>query len=298
MSLISVAVGLCGAPFFLSERASLQTIGALLFLAHSILDGCDGELARLKFEESRWGGVLDFWGDNVVHVVVFACMAIGWSLAAGAGWPLLLGAAAVIGTLGSAGLVYWRLMRGKDDSGARFTSVSTEPERPLARDRDAFEALYAQRRGLYEEVADAHLLWAESASGEYPVFVGHGLLDHVHLPAVWPFDRAASRPLPAALDKLGEEGLRGGGQLAVGADGRGQVPAHLGVVHRDGAQARRLVPLHGGRWHESCPESRADEPEHQRIIDDLKCRLRRAKRIVDDGPDTPARRKPEDHLFA
>ena len=79
MSLISIAVGICGGPFFLSERASLQTIGALLFLAHSILDGCDGELARLKFAESRWGGVLDFWGDNVVHVVIFACMGVGWS---------------------------------------------------------------------------------------------------------------------------------------------------------------------------------------------------------------------------
>jgi shikimate kinase/3-dehydroquinate synthase len=67
-------------------------------------------------------------------------------------------------------------------------------ERPLARDRDAFEALYAQRRGLYEEAADARLLWAESVSGDYPVFVGHGLLEDVRLPAVWPFDRAASRP--------------------------------------------------------------------------------------------------------
>ncbi len=49
-------------------------------------------------------------------------------------------------------------------------------ERPLARDREAFDALYAQRRGLYEEVADVRLLWAESASGDYPVFVGSGLL--------------------------------------------------------------------------------------------------------------------------
>ena len=60
----------------------MQTIGALLFLAHSILDGCDGELARLKFQQSRWGGVLDFWGDNVVHTVIFACMGVGWSLSA------------------------------------------------------------------------------------------------------------------------------------------------------------------------------------------------------------------------
>ena len=67
-------------------------------------------------------------------------------------------------------------------------------ERPLARDRDAFEALYARRRGMYEEVADAHLLWAESASGQYPVLVGRGLLDGERLEAAWPLDRAASRP--------------------------------------------------------------------------------------------------------
>ena len=133
MSLISVAVGICGGPVFLSSRPLMQTIGALLFLAHSILDGCDGELARLKFQQSRWGGVLDFWGDNVVHTVIFACMGVGWSLSAGSAWPLALGAGAVLGTLGSAGFVYWRLMRSKDGGDTLFTSVSDAPERPLTR---------------------------------------------------------------------------------------------------------------------------------------------------------------------
>jgi len=66
-------------------------------------------------------------------------------------------------------------------------------ERPLARDRDAFEALYAQRRPMYEEVADAFLLWAQSQSGSYPVIVGRGLLDPKRLAVVWPFDRERSR---------------------------------------------------------------------------------------------------------
>jgi len=136
MSLISIAIGISAGPFFLSSGPLMQTIGALLFLAHSILDGCDGELARLKFQQSRLGGMLDFWGDNVVHVVIFACMAVGWSLSAGAGWPLLLGVGAVLGTLGSAGFVYWRLMREKDGGGS-FASVSAEPERPLAKALDA-----------------------------------------------------------------------------------------------------------------------------------------------------------------
>lgn len=89
--------------------------------------------------------------------------------------------------------VAWERVQRKDGS-----------ERPLARDRDAFEALYAQRRPLYEEVADAFLLRAESQSGSYPVLVGRGLLgsgppggdplDDGRLDAVWPFDRDASRP--------------------------------------------------------------------------------------------------------
>jgi phosphatidylglycerophosphate synthase len=137
ITLFSVAVGLAGAPFFLSTLWQLQTAGALLFLAHSILDGCDGELARLRFQQTRLGGVIDYWGDNVVHIVTFVCMAIGWSLSIAAAWPLLLGAAAALGNLGSAGFVYWRTMRPKDDSGPLFTSVSTAPDHGLARLLDA-----------------------------------------------------------------------------------------------------------------------------------------------------------------
>jgi phosphatidylglycerophosphate synthase len=105
MTLVSLAVGLLGAPFFLSVDPLLQVAGSLLFLTHSILDGCDGELARLKFLESPAGARLDFWGDNLVHVTVFACMAIGWSMALDAAWPLLPGAFAVAGTAAAALLV-------------------------------------------------------------------------------------------------------------------------------------------------------------------------------------------------
>jgi phosphatidylglycerophosphate synthase len=133
MTLVSVAFGLIAAPFFLSASPLWQTIGALLFLWHSILDGCDGELARLKFQESRWGGVLDFWGDNVVHTAIFACMGIGWSNEVGADWPLALGAAAVLGTIGSATFVYLRTMRGGDGAGPLYTSVGREPSERMTR---------------------------------------------------------------------------------------------------------------------------------------------------------------------
>jgi len=105
MTLVSLAVGFAGAAFFLSTDRLFQVIGALLFLSHSILDGCDGELARLKFLESRAGARLDFWGDNLVHVAVWVCMAIGWSVSEHAAWPLGIGALAVAGNAASAWLV-------------------------------------------------------------------------------------------------------------------------------------------------------------------------------------------------
>ena len=143
MTLVSVAVGLVGAALFLSPRSGAPLAGALLVLAHSILDGCDGELARLKFQESRFGGVLDFWGDNVVHCAFFSTIAIAWARAAGEGWPLILGAAAVLGTIASAGLVYRSTMTGIAE-GPLFTSVSRS-QTAFARLADAL----ARRDFLY-----------------------------------------------------------------------------------------------------------------------------------------------------
>ncbi len=144
MTLVSVGVGLAGAALFLSPSPWAPLAGALLVLAHSILDGCDGELARLKFQESRFGGVLDFWGDNVVHCALFSAIAVEWSRSAGQGWPLLAGASAVAGTLLSAAFVYRHTMT-RVREGPLFTSVSNEPGSAFSRMADAL----ARRDFLY-----------------------------------------------------------------------------------------------------------------------------------------------------
>ncbi len=123
MTLVSLAMGLFGAPFFLSSDPLLQVAGGLLFLTHSILDGCDGELARLKFLESPIGARLDFWGDNLVHVAVWTSMAIGWSLEVGSRWPLVAGALAVAGTALSAVLVSRRSSTAPPDATARLADA-------------------------------------------------------------------------------------------------------------------------------------------------------------------------------
>jgi shikimate kinase/3-dehydroquinate synthase len=113
------------------------------------------------------------------------------------------------------------------DPQTAWERVRGEPggeERPLARDREAFHVLHAVRAGLYEQLFDAvlpdlppghavraldalrslgrapegtRLLWARSASGEYPVLVGRGLLaegEQERLGSIWPLDRGGSRP--------------------------------------------------------------------------------------------------------
>jgi 1L-myo-inositol 1-phosphate cytidylyltransferase / CDP-L-myo-inositol myo-inositolphosphotransferase len=124
MTVLCVALGLAAAWCLASPEPARQALGGIVFLLHSILDGCDGELARLKFQESRLGGLLDFWGDNIVHVAVFSAFAIAWSDAIDEDWPLTLGGLAVGGTLLSAGFIYVFAMRPRGDAGPLLTTVS------------------------------------------------------------------------------------------------------------------------------------------------------------------------------
>jgi phosphatidylglycerophosphate synthase len=96
--------------------------GALLFLLTSILDGCDGEVARAKKMTSRLGGWLDLWGDNVVHVAIFYGLGIGLYKDTGLPHYLVLGRLATIGTLVSASIASWQTYKKSNSSS--FTSVA------------------------------------------------------------------------------------------------------------------------------------------------------------------------------
>jgi len=130
MTWVSMILGLMAAACFLSLEHGIQIIGALLFLLHSILDGCDGELARLKFMESRRGGIFDFWSDNIVHIAVFAAMGMAWAAhSPDSFWPWLCSTLAVGGTAVSASLIYFHTMHTEQKSGPLYTSVSTSEDK-------------------------------------------------------------------------------------------------------------------------------------------------------------------------
>jgi CDP-L-myo-inositol myo-inositolphosphotransferase len=96
--LLGLAAGLA---FAQSGGLAWGLIGATLFQLQSILDGCDGELARLLHKESRAGFWFDVGADNLTHMAVFGGIALGQMADATPGPWAFLGWAAVAGVAAS-----------------------------------------------------------------------------------------------------------------------------------------------------------------------------------------------------
>jgi hypothetical protein len=77
VTIANTAIGLGCAAMLASTSYWLRLCGAALFLVSITLDGVDGELARLRMIESRFGQRLDVLSDNLVHIAVFIGMAVG-----------------------------------------------------------------------------------------------------------------------------------------------------------------------------------------------------------------------------
>lgn len=73
---VSIAVGLAGAIALASADRTLCVAGALLAWVSAILDGCDGEIARIKLLSSEAGARLDLLGDHLVNFGVLAGIAV------------------------------------------------------------------------------------------------------------------------------------------------------------------------------------------------------------------------------
>jgi phosphatidylglycerophosphate synthase len=81
ITLVGTLIGLAGAWLLAQAGYGAHLMGAGLFLLVVILDGVDGEVARLTLQETAFGHYLDLITDNLVHVAVFVGMAVGLSRA-------------------------------------------------------------------------------------------------------------------------------------------------------------------------------------------------------------------------
>ena len=118
-----LVLGMVAAVLFAQGNPVFMILGALLFQAQSTLDGCDGEVARLKFQESRLGGILDVVADGLVTAAGFFGIGLGVSHQSSESLYALLGAIAGGGTLACTGLLFLLTHRSGDFCGS-FRSFS------------------------------------------------------------------------------------------------------------------------------------------------------------------------------
>lgn len=123
MTLLMIVLGFMAAYLFASPNHIANIWGALLFWSTSFLDGCDGEIARIKFLESRLGGWLDLWSDNLIHMMVFGGIGIGIYRITHHNIWIYLGLIAMLGVLLSVSWVSLKIIQQNKKNGPLFTSV-------------------------------------------------------------------------------------------------------------------------------------------------------------------------------
>lgn len=173
-TLLAFATVLAGAAAF---AGGLPVLGGLLCQLGSVLDGCDGELARLRLEAQPRGAFLDTVLDRYADAAVVAGLAAG-ALAAGAGWA----ATGVAALAAMAGLPLSALMKdrlqllragGAPGGGAGATAGRTRRFDPLRDDPPWLRWLPGNRDGRYFLVFLAGLAGAPLAGLVLLAVVAH-----------------------------------------------------------------------------------------------------------------------------
>ncbi len=106
-----LGIGVAGAITAAQGSYATLALGAFLFQAQSVLDGCDGEMSRVTHRGSRLGEWLDTIGDDLTNYGFFGGAGIGLYRATGQPLYLLAGAICVACGVIASGLEYRYLIK-------------------------------------------------------------------------------------------------------------------------------------------------------------------------------------------
>ncbi len=156
-SIFTLLVGLSGAVCLALGR-HFMVPGAILFELASIIDGSDGENARLTYRMSKTGGTLDIVGDAVTFVSFFAALPAGLYRTTGSLIWIYLG----IFTFASMLCFYFLLIRYARKSGIghnivrvvkEIEAASGDPEFRKSVDKLAARIAFIYRRDFFSTAA-------------------------------------------------------------------------------------------------------------------------------------------------
>jgi CDP-L-myo-inositol myo-inositolphosphotransferase len=102
MTVVVAITGILAAVSASFATYGMHVLGAALFQLHSILDGCDGELARLTHTHGKHGALIDSLVDDLCNLFFFIGLSIGVASSLNASWPI---AGAAVTALAYAGVV-------------------------------------------------------------------------------------------------------------------------------------------------------------------------------------------------
>ncbi len=127
----SFILGLLGAWGLAWGSYPWQLLGALILWFCCILDGCDGEVARLKLLCTKGGAAYDLAADHLSHLATFAAVPVGVYRADPQVHFLLPGILLVTGFLGCMASVWWLVLRVPEEKRGAFSLLI---ERVASRD--------------------------------------------------------------------------------------------------------------------------------------------------------------------
>jgi phosphatidylglycerophosphate synthase len=99
ITLVAAAFGLVGCALIAAGGYVAMLAGFACQHVQSVLDGCDGELARVRMQQSKVGAWLDTFVDDVLNVLITVSVGIGLARSGAGTW------AAAVGIAGGAMLV-------------------------------------------------------------------------------------------------------------------------------------------------------------------------------------------------
>ena len=98
ITIISFLIALVAAAFFFLGEYKYLVIGGILAQASSIIDGCDGEVARLKFLTTDYGAFVDSVLDRYADAIIILGLIFGYWLLNGSISVWIIGLFAVLGS--------------------------------------------------------------------------------------------------------------------------------------------------------------------------------------------------------
>lgn len=156
----SLVVGLVGAALLATPHYGTALAGAFLLWTTCILDGCDGEIARLKLLATPFGARFDVVADTIVHIALFVALPLNVYLTHPGVAVIPAGLVLLTGVVLSMVFVWWLLLRSP---APRRGPVELFYERVASRDFIYVILVLAAVRHLdwflWTAAAGSHLFW-------------------------------------------------------------------------------------------------------------------------------------------